>query len=141
MKVRIKLIKDGMLPCFMHEDDACCDCYARLNESITIQPKKRMKIPLGFAIQLPKGYEAVIRPRSGLSSKGIDNCIGTIDCGYNAEVCAIVINNSDKEIVIENRERICQLAIRKTKKIKFILVDELDDSERGENGFGSTGVK
>lgn len=136
--VKIKLLDGGQLPEFKHSDDACADCHAA--ENITVNFGTRRLVRLGFAIQLPKGYEAVLRPRSGLSKKGIDIAIGTIDCGYTNEVLVNVINNSSSAFVIEKGDRICQLAIRKTEEINFSVVNSLEDSERGLNGFGSTGV-
>lgn len=136
--VKIKLFKDGQLPEFKHADDACADCHAA--EDMVINFGTRRLVRLGFAIQLPKGYEAVLRPRSGLSKKGIDIAIGTIDCGYTNEVLANVINNSGSAFEIEKGDRICQLAIRKTEEVGFTIVKTLEDSERGDSGFGSTGV-
>lgn len=145
MNVKIKLIKNGQLPKFTHNGDACCDCYARPGESkesvYIIAEHGRALIPLGFAIQLPAGYEAIIRPRSGLSKKGIDVCIGTIDSNYTGEVMANVVNNSAAPFIIENGDRICQLAIRRTEEIIWEQVEELADTERGSNGFGSSGIK
>ncbi len=142
MDINIKLIDGGKIPEYKHEDDACADCYARLpTENITVLKGKRTLVPLGFAIELPKGMEAVIRPRSGLSKKGIDIAIGTIDAGYRGEVMACVINNSNEDFVIHNLDRICQMKIQKAEQIAFEVVDELSDTERGEGGFGSTGIK
>ena len=138
---RIKLIKGGQLPKYQREGDACLDCYARLpTEKILLLKGKRTLIPLGFALQLPKGYEGIIRPRSGLSKKGIDVAIGTIDGNFRGEVSACVINNSGDDFEIGNAERICQLAIREAPKVYFVEVDELEDTERGSNGFGSSGM-
>jgi len=109
MKIKIKLINNGTMPQKQHEQDACFDCYA--NEELTIEVGKRAKVPLGFALQLPDNWEAQIRPRSGLSSKGIDNCIGTWTL-ITGEVCAIICNNSDTPFEIKKGDRICQMAIR-----------------------------
>lgn len=113
MKVKIKLIEGGEMPKIQRGGDVCYDCHARLEaEKLVIGRGNRAKVPLGFAIELPDGYEAVIRPRSGLTSKGIDNGIGSIDSNYRGEVCAVVINNSASEFVVKNGDRICQMAIR-----------------------------
>lgn len=138
MDVKIKLMDNGKLPQFMHRGDACCDCYSA--EETVIKAGERKLVKLGFAIQLPEGYEAVVRPRSGLSKKGIDICIGTVDSSYTGEVMANVVNNSDDFFAIHFGDRICQLAIRKTEVIDFVTVEKLDETERGSNGFGSSGI-
>ena len=98
--VKIKIIAGGRLPEFKTEGAVCADCYARINcHSFEIPKGKRAKIPLGFAIELPEGWEAVIRPRSSLTFVGIDNGIGTIDEDYRGEVSAEVINNSDEVFI------------------------------------------
>lgn len=141
MNIKIKLIDGGKVPEYKHDDDACCDCYARLlTESETIIKGKRALIPLGFAMELPKGYEAVLRPRSGLTKKGIDAGIGTIDAGYRGEVMACVINDSNEDFVIHNLDRICQMKIQKAEQFAFEVVEGLSSTERGEGGFGSTGI-
>ena len=154
MKVKIKLIEGGVMPEKKHIDDAAFDCYARLDEDMEIEVGYRAKIPLGFALELPKGWEAVIRPRSGLTLKGIDIGIGTIDANYRGEVCAVVINNSNppftvyedgttgqESFVVHNGDRICQMVIKKLDEVELVRVNELSDTERGKNGFGSTGIR
>lgn len=136
--IKIKLYNDGKLPVRKTTGASCFDCYA--NESALIKKGQRAKIPLGFGLELPYLFEAHIRPRSGLSLKGIDVVLGTIDEDFRAEISAVVINNSDEDFQIETGDRICQLAIRQYEKICFEVVDELNESNRGENGFGSTGV-
>ena len=98
-------------------------------------------IPLGFAIELPEGYEAVIRPRSGLMRKGIDELIGTIDSDYRGEVMACLVNNTEGRVKIYNGDRICQMKIQVAEQFSFKVVDRLSETERGEGGFGSTGMK
>ena len=163
MKVKIKLFEGGQIPQKQHENDACFDCYANASEQIPAH--SRAKIPLGFALGLPVNYEAQIRPRSGLSAKGIDICFGTIDANYTGEICAIVCNNTNFPFVVAEGARICQLAIRMITLSRrelniiyryvcdevepnidelttdsFEVVDELKATERNANGFGSTGV-
>jgi len=138
MNVKIKLMDNGKLPQFIHRGDACADCYSAENAVIGIGDRKLIR--LGFALQLPDGYEAVVRGRSGLAKKGIDVSIGTVDSNYRGEVMANVINNTDDFFEVNFGDRICQLAIRKTEVIDFVTVDKLDESERGENGFGSSGI-
>ena len=140
MEIKIKLEKGGKMPVYKTQGAACADCYACIENSIVIPKGKRTLIPLGFAIELPIGYEAVIRPRSGLTSKEIDNGIGTIDCEYRGEVKACVINSTDADYTVNNGDRICQMKIQEAKQFSFISVDELSDTVRGSGGFGSTGV-
>lgn len=144
MTVKIKLIEGGKMPEFKTEGAVAADCYARISNAndntITIAPRKRALIPLGFAAGLPKGWEIQIRPRSGLTSKEIDIGWGTGDWDYTGEYKACVINNSEKPLVIHNGERICQMAVREAPPVTFRLVTELEETERGDKGFGSTGV-
>lgn len=140
MKVKIKRIENGRLPEYKREEDVCLDCYARLaRDSISIPSKSRCLVNLGFALELPANFEAVIRPRSGLTIQKIDIGIGTIDTNYRGEVKACVINNSEGSYVVKNGERICQLAIREAPHIEWEEVNELSETERGDNGFGSSG--
>ena len=139
MKIKIKLIEGGRLPEFKTDGAVCADCYSRCKNPIEIKPNSRALIPLGFAVELPKGYEMVLRPRSGMSKNGIDSVIGTIDFDYRGEVMACVINNLDKAISVENDTRICQCAIRQVPEIEFEVVSELSETKRGAGGFGSTG--
>ena len=140
-EVAIKLIDGGLLPEAKTEGAVALDCYARLDEDVVIPVGERRAIPLGFAMEIPDGYEAVIRPRSGLSLKGIDETIGTIDTDYRAEVKSCLINNSKEDFVVHNGDRICQMTIREVPKVVFVLTDELSETERGEGGFGSTGLR
>ena len=140
MKVKIRLIEGGKLPEFKTEGAVCADAYARLEKDVVIPVGKRSLIPLGFACGLPKGYELQVRPRSGLTSKGADNGWGTGDYDYTGEYKACVINNTGSDFVVHNGDRICQIAIREAPAVEFEVVDELDETERGANGFGSTGV-
>ncbi len=139
--VKIKLIEGGKLPEYKRISDACLDCYARINSDfITIPKRTRDLIPLGFALELPASYEAVIRPRSGLTKNGIDIAIGTGDENYRGELMANVINNSDEDFVIKNGDRICQMAIREAPKVFFEIVETLSETNRGDAGFGSSGI-
>lgn len=141
-KIKIKLFDGGKLPDYKTSGAVCADCYTRLDEQkIVIPAGSRKLVPLGFAVELPYGYELVIRPRSGFTSKGIDCSIGTIDADYRGEVMACVINTLADDLVIQNGERICQMAIRQVPEFEFEIVDELSETERGKCGFGSTGVK
>lgn len=139
--MKIKIFDGGRMPEYKHDDDSCADCYARLAEAkITIPNGGRCLVNLGFAIELPKGWEAVIRPRSGLSKRGIDIAQGTVDAGYRGEVAACVINNSGGDYVVYHGDRICQMKIQEARQFAFERVSELSDTERGAAGWGSTGV-
>ena len=147
--VFFRLIGDGRVPQYKTSGAACADCYARIEpykdnqevDYIVIHPHQRALVPLGFAMALPIGYEAVIRPRSGLMKQGIDEQIGTIDSDYRGEVSACLVNNSDAPFKVRNGDRICQMKIQRAERLPFALVDELDETKRGEGGFGSTGIR
>jgi dUTP pyrophosphatase len=142
----IKIINKSQhaLPNYETIASAGMDLRANLNELISLQPLERAIVKTGLFIELPIGYEAQVRPRSGLAAKkGITvlNSPGTIDADYRGEIGVILINLSNEVFVIENGERIAQLIIAKHERAQWIEVQELSDSSRGEGGFGSTGVK
>jgi len=119
------------------------DLRASLAESITIEPLERTLIPTGLYIELPIGYEAQIRPRSGLAAKrGLTllNSPGTIDSDYRGEIKCIVVNLSNQSQTIEPGERIAQMVVARHERVEWQLVEQLLDSERGAGGFGSTGT-
>ena len=131
------------LPQFATEHSAGVDLRAFLGEKIVIKPLQRAMVPTGIHIELPHGFEAQIRPRSGLAAKhGITvlNSPGTIDADYRGEIKVILINLSDTDFVIENGDRICQMIINKYERFNWHLVDNLSETDRGEGGFGHTGV-
>ena len=138
MKVKIKKINDGKIPEYKTNGSAGADCYSRIMWQV--HPKEIIRIPLGFAVEIPEGYEMQIRPRSGLTSRGILSQLGTIDSDYRGEVNAVIINNSDEDFMIEKYSRICQIVLEPVEKAEFEIVDNLSDTERGSNGFGSTGI-
>lgn len=140
--MKIKLIDGGKAPEYKTAGAACADCFARLTtKSVILLAGKQTMIPLGFAIELPEGYEAVIRPRSGLAGKYRIYCVtGTIDSDYRGEVKAILVNGSGKDFTINNLDRICQMKIQKAEQFTFEVVNELSETERGSGGFGSTRV-
>lgn len=141
MIVKIKVLEGGKKPEYKRMGDACLDCYARIAcKIVTISKGTRALIPLGFMLELPANYEAVVRPRSGLTSKYIDVAIGTCDENYRGELMANVINNSGEDFVISNGDRICQLAIRQAPTVYFEVVDKLSETNRGDSGFGSSGI-
>jgi len=120
------------------------DLRANLEEPIVLKPMERKLIPTGLFIELPQGFEAQIRPRSGLAlKKGITilNTPGTIDADYRGEIGIILINLSTENFVVENGERICQMIIAAHETAEWNLVEELDKTDRGAGGFGHTGKK
>ena len=118
------------------------DIYANLDSPVKLKPLQRALIPTGLFIELPEGYEAQIRPRSGLAVKeGITvlNTPGTIDADYRGEICVIMINLSENEYLIKDGERICQMVISMHERVKWEKVDKLEITKRGTGGFGHTG--
>ena len=140
MNIKMKLFDSMYMPVMAHGGDACYDCKARCDNPISIKSHSRCLVNLGFCLGLETYTEAVIRPRSGLSKRGIDVAIGTIDSGYTGEVKANIINNSDEDFIVNNGDRICQIAIRKYESVLIEKVDLLESTERGDDGFGSSGI-
>lgn len=135
--VNIKLLEDGIIPVYKTEGSAGADCFSRVDA--VIKPHETKVIPLGFAVEIPNGYEMQIRPRSGLATKGKQAIFGTIDSDYRGEVGAIIYNSSDNEFVVKKGDRIAQCLIAPVIIASFNAVDELSETERGNGGFGSTG--
>ena len=132
------------LPNFETIASAGMDLRANLSESITLKPLGRAIVNTGLFIELPIGYEAQVRPRSGLAAKNgitVLNAPGTVDADYRGEIGVILVNLSNEDFVIQNGERIAQLIIAKHERAEWIEVQELTETSRGEGGFGSTGVK
>ncbi len=144
MQVKIVNKSYNKLPGYSTEMSAGMDLRASLDEPVVLKPLERKLIPTGLYIELPQGYEAQIRPRSGLAlKKGITflNTPGTIDADYRGEIGVILINLSQEEFVIENGERICQMIVASHETVKWELVEELEETMRGAGGFGHTGKK
>lgn len=144
MKVKIVNISEHPVPAFSTKRSAGMDVRAHLKSPITLDSLERALIPTGLFIELPQGYEAQIRPRSGLALKTgltILNTPGTIDADYRGEIRIIMINLSRDAVRIEDGERICQMVINKHETIEWEVVDELDETDRGTGGFGHTGTK
>ena len=144
--LNVKVINKGHqpLPAYATSQSAGMDLRANIDESIVLHPMERRLVPTGLHIALPQGFEAQIRPRSGLALKhGITvlNTPGTIDADYRGELMVLLINFSDTDFVINDGERIAQMVVARQEQIEFQLVDELDDTERGAGGYGHTGVK
>jgi len=144
MKIKIVNNSQHDSPEYATSQSAGLDLRANLTESITLKPLARTLVKTGLFIELPKGYEAQVRPRSGLAyKKGITvlNSPGTIDADYRGEIGVILVNLSEEEFVIENGERVAQLVIGKHEQAQWVEVENLDETDRGAGGFGSTGVK
>jgi len=144
--MNIKIINKSQHPLPNYETIASAgmDLRANLSESITLNPLERAIIKTGLFIELPIGYEAQVRPRSGLAAKkGVTvlNSPGTIDADYRGEIGVILVNLSNEVFVVENGERIAQLIIAKHERAEWQEVESLTETSRGEGGFGSTGVK
>ncbi len=143
MEVKIVNKSDHPLPAYSTPFSAGMDLRASLEEAVTLRPLERRLIPTGLYIELPAGYEAQIRPRSGLAlKKGISvlNTPGTIDADYRGEIGVILVNLSGEDFVVENGERICQMVINKVEMVEWSQVDSLEESQRGAGGFGHTGI-
>jgi len=144
MIIKIVNKSANQLPEYSTELSAGMDLRANLTEDILLKPFQRVLVPTGLFIQLPEGFEAQIRPRSGLALKhGITvlNTPGTIDADYRGEIGVILVNLSQDEFVIKNGERICQMIISKHEKVSWDHVEILEETIRGAGGFGHTGKK
>lgn len=144
MNVKIVNRSRNPLPEYSTGSSAGMDLRANLEEAVKLKPLERKLIPTGLFIELPEGYEAQIRPRSGLAiKKGISvlNTPGTIDADYRGEIGIILVNLSNEDFEVEHGERICQMVINKVETISWKQVENLEESERGDGGFGHTGTK
>ena len=144
--MKVKVVNKGRqpLPQYATPQSAGMDLRANLDNPITLQPMERRLIPTGLYIALPEGYEAQVRPRSGLALKhGITvlNAPGTIDADYRGEVGVLLVNLSREPFVINDGERVAQMVIARHEQVQFEEVEVLDETERGAGGYGHTGVK
>ena len=145
-KLDIKVVNRGHqpLPAYATAQSAGMDLRANLEESIVLHPLEHRLIPTGLFISLPEGYEAQVRPRSGLAFKHgttVLNAPGTIDADYRGEIGVLLVNLSNTDFVVNDGERIAQMVIARHEQGNFIEVDQLDETERGTGGYGHTGVK
>lgn len=143
MKIRVVNCSRHPLPQYATAQSAGVDLMANLDEPVVLPPLGRALIPTGLFLQLPEGWEAQVRPRSGLAiKKGITvlNTPGTIDADYRGEVKVVLINLSDEDFVVEDGDRIAQMVFSCFQKGEFLEVEALDETERGAGGFGHTGV-
>ncbi|MGM0365374.1 MAG: dUTP diphosphatase [Actinomycetota bacterium] len=141
LQVKIKLLDNSIkAPGYAHSGDAGLDLYSRID--CVLKPLERKKIPTGIKVAIPEGYAGFVQPKSGLAIKngiGLVNTPGLIDSGYRGEVCAILINlDPVEDFHISKGDKICQLVIQKVEEVKLKIVDNLDNTGRGEGGFGST---
>lgn len=144
--IQIKVVNTGRqpLPQYATPQSAGMDLRADITEPVTLKPLERHLFPTGLRIALPEGYEAQVRPRSGLALKhGITvlNTPGTIDADYRGEVGVVLVNVSNEPFTVEPGERIAQMVIAKHEQADFVIVEELDETERGAGGYGHTGTK
>lgn len=143
IKVHIINESNNEMPSYATEGSAGMDLRAFLSEPIVLKPLERKLVSTGIRIKLPNGYEAQVRPRSGLAlKKGLSLCnaIGTIDSDYTGVVGAIMINLSNEDIIINNGDRIAQMVINKYEQVELEPVELLEKTERGDGGFGHTGI-
>jgi len=141
LKVK-KLAEDAVLPHYAHPGDAGLDLFS--NEALEIAPGESKMVKTGIAIELPKGTEAQVRPRSGLAAKyqvTVLNAPGTVDGGYRGEVCVILINHGQKPFAVEKHMKIAQMVVQPVLRVEVAQAAELSDTARSTGGFGSTGNK
>lgn len=142
MRVKIINKSNNALPAYETASSAGMDLRAFVDTDVVLKPFERKLIPTGLYIELPDGYEAQIRPRSGLAIKSgitVLNSPGTIDADYRGEIKVILVNLSQEDFIIKSGERICQMVIAKHEKAEFVEVNEISETERGAGGFGHTG--
>ena len=144
--MKIKVVNKGQqpLPAYATGQSAGMDLRANIDAPVTLKPLERKLIPTGLYIALPPGYEAQVRPRSGLAlKKGITvlNSPGTVDADYRGEIGVLLVNLSQEEFVVNDGERIAQMIIARHETAEFVEVEALDETERGAGGYGHTGVK
>jgi dUTP pyrophosphatase len=144
MVIKLINLSKHPVPNYSTEHSAGMDLRANIDQTIKLKPLERMLVKTGLYIELPEGYEAQIRPRSGLAkNKGITvlNSPGTIDCDYRGEIGVMLINLSQDDVIIEDGERICQMVVARYEKVELMEVDEITITQRGGGGFGHTGTK
>ncbi|MEA3332116.1 MAG: dUTP diphosphatase [Pseudomonadota bacterium] len=145
-EIEVKIIRcrlKARLPRYMTEQAAGMDLYAVLDDDLVLSQGRRVMVPTGIAIALPSGYEAQVRPRSGLALKhGVTlvNSPGTIDADYRGEISVIMINHGETDFIISDGERIAQMIVAPVSRCNWNLVENLEDSKRGRGGFGHTGA-
>ena len=144
IQLKIKLEDGAVMPQYQTEHAAGFDVNANVKEPVTIRPGERMLIPTGLKMAIPPGYEAQVRPRSGLAIKqgiSIVNTPGTVDADYRGEIGIILINHGKEDFIVNPKDRIAQIIINKVEHPELLQAEELDETKRGEGGFGSTGTE
>lgn len=144
MNIEVKKLSErAVLPVYQTKGSVGADLCSCIEEDIVLKPMDIEIIPTGLSFEIPEGYEVQIRPRSGLSCKGItvNNSPGTIDSDYRGEIKVILINLGKEDFVVHNHDRIAQMVVNKVDQANLYVVDKLTDTERGSGGFGSTGIK
>jgi dUTP pyrophosphatase len=147
VRVDIQVLPEGEglpMPTYMTQGSAGCDLYAAVREPVTLAPGARELVPAGFCMALPEGYEAQIRPRSGLAVNHGVTCLntpGTIDTDYRGPVCVLLINLGTEPFVISRGDRIAQMIVGVVERADFNRVEELSETVRASGGFGSTGIR
>lgn len=142
VKIRMEEGCEDLMPVRAHDDDAAFDIRSRVD--MIIEPGTPHLVPTGIFMEFPEGYEAQVRPRSGLALKHaltVLNTPGTIDAGYRGEVCVIMLNAGKENFTVSRGDRVAQMVINELPKVELLAVDSLSDSTRGTGGFGSTGKK
>ena len=143
MDVKIVNHSSHQLPDYKTRFSAGMDLHAFIDEPVILKPLERAMISTGLHIELPEGYEAQVRPRSGLAAKNgitVLNTPGTIDADYRGEIKVIIVNLSNQEFTLKNGDRIAQMVVAKHERVNWMQTNELRSSERGEGGFGHTGI-
>ncbi|GHT99181.1 deoxyuridine 5'-triphosphate nucleotidohydrolase [Alphaproteobacteria bacterium] len=147
MNVPVKILENGVgldVPSYATEESAGLDLRAAIGDDLVIKAGERVLVPTGISIALPSGFEAQVRPRSGLAYKSgitVLNTPGTIDSDYRGEVKVLLINLGNGDFIVERGMRIAQLVVHKYERVSLNVVDILDETARAENGYGSTGIK
>jgi len=142
-EVIVNVVAEGELPAYETEGAAGMDLKARLEKAIALEPGERALVPTGLSIELPQGYEAQVRARSGLAAKygvGLVNGVGTIDSDYRGEIKVCLINHGEETFVVKDGDRIAQLVFAKYARARLKIAETLPDTKRGAGGFGHTGV-